>query len=235
MCAHGCGAGTQVNDIWNVYDHEHDGVLTREEVREMLEDIRSRSVLRCVARAQALLRVRTKTPVLRVPASRPASRPAFRPASLQWPLSMARVDSRVMQRVHQVHMIQCVLARASTLIPRVYPCMRAGVDGVRVGCCGMRVYVCCELCWSSFVKKGHRNVPEENFIEAFDSLDADHDGKVTKVRSFCAPSHLSYAHLPCHGAHVAECEAVQPLSLPPVQCLYARCMCANGSTSSDAH
>jgi len=113
--------------------------------------------------------------------------------------------------------------------------MRAGVDGVRVGCCGMRVYVCCELCWSSFVKKGHRNVPEENFIEAFDSLDADHDGKVTKVRSFCAPSHLSYAHLPCHGAHVAECEAVQPLSLPPVQCLYARCMCANGSTSSDAH
>lgn len=61
----------EVNDIWNVYDHEHDGVLTREEVREMLEDI-------------------------------------------------------------------------------------------------------------SFVKKGHRNVPEENFIEAFDSLDADHDGKVTK-------------------------------------------------------
>ena len=66
-----------MNDIWNVYDHEHDGVLTREEVREMLEDIRSRSVLRCVARAQALLRVRTKTPVLRVPAGSPALPPAL--------------------------------------------------------------------------------------------------------------------------------------------------------------
>ena len=29
----------EVNDIWNVYDHGRDGVLSREEVREMLEDI----------------------------------------------------------------------------------------------------------------------------------------------------------------------------------------------------
>ena len=30
----------------------------------------------------------------------------------------------------------------------------------------------------SFIKKGHRNVPEENLEEAFLSLDANHDGKV---------------------------------------------------------
>ena len=29
----------EVNEIWNVYDRGRDGVLSREEVREMLEDI----------------------------------------------------------------------------------------------------------------------------------------------------------------------------------------------------
>jgi len=32
----------------------------------------------------------------------------------------------------------------------------------------------------SYLKKGHRNVPEENFEEAFDALDANHDGRIDK-------------------------------------------------------
>ena len=34
-----CDVYQQVNDMWNVYDRGRDGVLSRQEVREMIEDI----------------------------------------------------------------------------------------------------------------------------------------------------------------------------------------------------
>ena len=127
-----------------------------------------------------------------------------------------------MQRV-----IAHVLPRASTLIPRVHAFVAC------VCCAAARVSM---LGGSSFVKKGHRNVPEENFTEAFDSLDADHDGTVTKVRCFCTPSQLSLAHLPCHDAPAAQCTWGRVLSSPPVECLCVLCV-REGSTDTswDAH